>query len=62
MTLEEAINAVYQGKMVECSKEEYENGVRSGLQEKAAKWIDSGDQMRAIITLEEIKRLDKKFL
>lgn len=59
-TERKAISAVYTGKLVECTKEEYPQ-VRSALQDQAGKWIDGGDGMRAGMALNEVKRLDAKF-
>jgi hypothetical protein len=56
----QALNAVYQGKLVNCSAEEYPE-IRTALQDQAGKWIDNGDGMRAMIALQEVKRLDTKF-
>lgn len=54
----EAISAVHQGKMVECSAEDYHAGIRTALQDFAGKCIDHGDSVRAMIALQEVKRLD----
>jgi hypothetical protein len=59
MDINEAINAVYVGKTITCTTDEYTT-MRTSLQEQAAKWIDQGNGMRAIIMLEEIKRLDQE--
>jgi hypothetical protein len=56
----QALNAVYQGKLVNCSAEEYPE-IRTALQDQAGKWIEGGDGMRAMIALQEVKRLDAKF-
>lgn len=56
-TIEKAINAIYKGELAECSKEEYPK-VRTALQDKAGEWIDNGDNARAMIALNEVKRLD----
>jgi hypothetical protein len=56
----QAINAVHKGQVVRCNRENY-GAVRLGLQEQAAKWIDYGDGLRAMIALEEVKRLDALF-
>lgn len=54
-----AIDAIYGGKLVECTTDEYhEGGVRSVIQRQAGKWIDQGDPMRAQIALREVQRLD----
>ena len=56
---QQAISDVYEGKQVQCTSEEYQHGLRSALQEAAGKWIDKGQDIRAILALEEVKRLDK---
>lgn len=61
MTQQEAIAAIYQGQSVDCTKEEYNSGLRTAIQDQAGKWIDGNDGLRAMIALEEVKRLDKKF-
>ena len=61
MDTNEAIAAIYKGARVECTESEYYNGLRTDIQDQAGKWIDGGDGLRAMIALEEIKRLDKKF-
>ena len=58
MDKEEAMQAVYQGKMVQCTKENYPE-IRSTLQDYAGRCVDEGDGLRAMIALEEVKRLDK---
>ena len=58
MTIEEAINAIYNGKLIYCTKEEYP-GIRKALQDKAGKLIDTGDPLRSMMMLEEVRRLDK---
>ena len=61
MNLQEAIAAIRQGKLVECTAEEYDATIRSGLQDQAGTWIDQGQDPFARIALEEVKRLDLKF-
>jgi len=61
MNSQEAIAAVYQGHMFDCTFEGYKADVRTALQNQAGKWIDDGDNVRAMIALEEVKRLDIKF-
>lgn len=61
MTNSEAITAIYQGNQVDCTEEEYHHGLRTAIQEQAGKWIDGNDSLRAMIALEEVKRLDKKY-
>lgn len=60
MTKDEAINAIYNGNLVECTKEEYPE-IRTALQDKAGKMVDSGDGLRAMVMLEEVRRLDGVF-
>lgn len=60
MTKEEAINAIYNGSLVECTKEEYPE-IRNALQDKAGKMVDGGDGLRAMMMLEEVRRLDSLF-
>lgn len=61
MNRQEAVSAVYQGKLVECSEEEYRLEVRNALQEYAGKCIDTGEGLRAMMALEEVKRLDRRY-
>ena len=61
MKKEDAINAIYQGNLVECTKDEYDESLRTAIQTQAGKWIDDGNHVRSIIALLEIKRLDEKF-
>jgi len=58
---QEAIAKVYNGIPVSCTKEQYHTDVRSTLQEAAGRWIDAGQDARAIIALEEVKRLDELY-
>lgn len=55
-----ALDAIYKGQLVNCSKDDWPV-VRTALQDQAGKWIDTGDGMRAMIVLQEVKRLDAKF-
>lgn len=55
-----ARRAVYEGRAVECSADEYNDGVRAALQQYAGELIDNGDELRALIALGEVKRLDGK--
>lgn len=61
MTNQEAINSIYGGSLVNCTSEEYHSGLRTFIQDQAGKWIDQGDHMRAMIALQEVKRLDEKY-
>ena len=60
MTKADAIDAVRNGKLVECSAAEYPE-IRTALHEQVGKWVDWGDTVRAQIGLSEIKRLDMKY-
>ena len=60
MTPDEAIKAIYVGKLVECSKNEYPE-IRTAIQNKAGEWIDTNQHVRAQIALQEVKRLDDLF-
>ena len=55
---EEKLRLLYQGNPIQCTKEEYNDGLRSAIQDFAGKMIDDGQDIRAIIALEEVKRLD----
>lgn len=57
----ESISAIYRGALVECTESEYYNGIRTAIQDQAGRWIDIGDGLRAMIALQEVKRLDNKF-
>jgi hypothetical protein len=57
MTPKEAIQAVYHGRLVECTADEYPE-IRRALQDQAGKQIDGGDHLRAQIALMEVQRLD----
>lgn len=60
--ISEAIGRVSQGRMLNASdytKDEYLNHLRSKLQDRAGKYIDYGDGLRAQIFLMEVSRLDK---
>jgi len=61
MTKEEAIQLIYNGQSIKCSADEYKNEIRFALQEFAGKMIDRKQDIRAIIVLEEVRRLDEKF-
>lgn len=58
MTPQEAVSKIYQGNLIDCTKEEYPE-IREALQKKAGEMIDGGDGLRAMMMLEEVKRLDK---
>lgn len=48
----------YSGAPIDCSAEEYHAGLRSQIQSAAATWIDQAQNVRAMMALNEIKRLD----
>lgn len=58
---QKAVSDVYNGKPVCCTKEEYHTEIRSVLQETAGRWIDAGQDIRAVIALNEVKRLDELY-
>jgi hypothetical protein len=58
MTKDEAKDAIYNGNLVKCTKEDYENGLRTDIQNIAGKWIEQGQHIKAMIALNEVKRLD----
>lgn len=49
--------AIYKGDVVDLTLEEY-RVARSYLQDRAGKYIDWGDHVRAKIALDEVRRLD----
>lgn len=53
-----ALAALYQGHSVEVDREAYVMGVRDELHRYVGDCLDGGAQARAVITLQEIKRLD----
>ena len=59
MNKNEIKNRIYQGSLVNISKEDYLNGSREILQDIAGEFIDAQDGVRAQIALAEVKRLDK---
>jgi hypothetical protein len=61
MNVTQALDAVYAGHTVECAAEEYPE-IRTALQNAASKWIDQGQDIRAQIALQEVKRLDALYL
>lgn len=56
--VQQARDAVHEGKLVECTRDEYLATVRAGLQQYAGECIDTSDTLRGWIALEEVKRLD----
>lgn len=60
MTPKQAVQAISGGSLVECTKEEYPE-IRKALQEFAGKQIDNGQDIYAMIALEEVRRLDNYF-
>lgn len=61
MKPDEAVNAVYNGELVEIDAESWSE-VRTALQRAAGRWIDGGDHVRAMIALNEVKRCDALWL
>jgi hypothetical protein len=52
---------IYQGHPLRCEAEDYWNHLRDEMQTVAGQMIDTKQDIRAIILLNEIKRLDTKF-
>ena len=61
MTSDGRVRGLYNGNPIECTEEEYKDFLRSEIQDFAGKMIDDGQDIRAIIALQEVKILDKKF-
>jgi len=61
MNPHDAINSIQKGIPLDCTQEEYQNEIRTALQNQAAKWIDQKQDVYAIIALTEVKRLDAKY-
>lgn len=63
MTTQQAIANIYNGKLVSCTKQEYHsiNGIRLALQDAAAIWIDTEQDIRAVMALNEVGRLDNLY-
>ena len=57
MNKEQALSAIHNGQLAQCSKEDYPE-IRNALQGKAGEMVDSGDGLRAMMMLNEVKRLD----
>ena len=55
---DERVSGLYEGNPIKCTAEEYRNSLRSQIQAFAGKMIDDGQDIRAIIALEEVRRLD----
>lgn len=54
----QAMNALRRGDLVDCSQQEYHAGVRSAIQRWAGGQIDMGQDVYALIALNEVRRLD----
>lgn len=54
-----ALAAVQQGQHVDCTADQYAMRVRNALQSYAGEMVDSGQNVRAVVALEEVRRLDK---
>jgi predicted phage terminase large subunit-like protein len=55
-----AVAAVERGELVECDATQYRKVVRIALHVQAGQWIEDGDSVRAMIALDQIRRLDAK--
>jgi hypothetical protein len=60
MTEAEVIATLVAGRLVDCTQEEYPY-VRQHIQGAARHWVDQGQDHRAWVALNEVKRLDLKF-
>lgn len=60
MTKDQALSVAYSGNFIDCTYEEYESEIRTALHDKAAFFIDTDQNILAMILLEEVKRLDLK--
>lgn len=60
MTPKEAVQAISRASLVDCTEEEYPE-IRKALHEYAGKQIDNRQDIYAMITLDEVKRLDNLF-
>lgn len=58
----EALSSIEKGDLVKCSKEEYYSSVRSAILKQAGNWVDQKDTTRAVIALNEVKRLDSLYI
>lgn len=59
MTTDPRIEALgYTGNPIDCTSEEYHAGLRSQIQDAASTWIDQGQNVRAMMALSEVRRLD----
>lgn len=60
-TKEDIENTIYAGDTVDVSEEDYQKWARSAIQDIAGKFIDTGEGLRGMIALQEVRRLDIKF-
>ena len=60
MTPEEAVKTIKLAGIIECTKEQFPE-IKAALQKYAAQQIDFGQDIYAIIALNEIKRLGDLF-
>jgi hypothetical protein len=56
---EKVHDAIHNGNLISCTKEEYPL-IRKELHKIAGTYIDDGDDVRGIIALREVNRLDEK--
>lgn len=57
-TIDEAVSAVNSGCLVNVSRENYVDYLRSAMLDKAAEWIDTDQATLYLIMLNEVRRLD----
>ena len=51
----------YRGEQIICTADEWANGLRTKVQDRAGQWLDQGQDIRAQMALAEVQRLDRKF-
>jgi len=58
---EEILNKIYSGESIDCSKEEFESGIRQLLNDRGNHYLANGDTVRAKFISTELERLEQKF-
>lgn len=59
--VDERVIGLYDGNLVYCTEEEYRDFLRSQIQDFAGRMVDHGQDIRAMIALQEVKRLDRLY-
>jgi len=52
------LSALYRGEPLACTAEQWHGGLRTAVQKHAAKMVDGGQDIYAVIALEEVRRND----